>query len=173
MKYLVTGGAGFIGSNFMYYMTEKYPEDTFVCIDALTYAGNYNNIKPLENRNNFKFVHGDIRDSELIDKLFEEEKFDYVVNREPLLERDEQIIDNSFLMLLKVLKAAGVKKVSCAGLDGYSDREGNYFDPKMEYSFVKAESARMNRHIKNVVAQMRKDMKIEFVTYSHYEENED
>lgn len=100
-------------------------------------------------------------------------KFDYVVNREPLLERDEQIIDNSFLMLLKVLKAAGVKKVSCAGLDGYSDREGNYFDPKMEYSFVKAESARMNRHIKNVVAQMRKDMKIEFVTYSHYEENED
>ena len=47
MKYLITGGAGFIGSNFMHYMTETYPEDMFVCIDALTYAGNYNNIKEL------------------------------------------------------------------------------------------------------------------------------
>ena len=80
MKYLVTGGAGFIGSNFMHYMTETYPDDMFVCIDALTYAGNYNNIKSLENKNNFKFVHGDITDRELIDKLFAEEKFDYVVN---------------------------------------------------------------------------------------------
>ena len=80
MKYLVTGGAGFIGSNFMHYMTETYPNDSFVCIDALTYAGNYNNIKALEVKNNFKFVHGDITDRELIDKLFEEEKFDYVVN---------------------------------------------------------------------------------------------
>lgn len=80
MKYLVTGGAGFIGSNFLHYMTEKYSEDYFVCIDALTYAGNYNNIKPLEQRDNFKFVHGDITDKELIDKLFESEKFDYVVN---------------------------------------------------------------------------------------------
>ena len=80
MKYLITGGAGFIGSNFMHYMTETYPEDMFVCIDALTYAGNYNNIKELEKRNNFKFVHGDITDRELINKLFEEEKFDYVVN---------------------------------------------------------------------------------------------
>ena len=80
MKYLITGGAGFIGSNFMHYMTETYPEDMFVCIDALTYAGNYNNIKELEKRDNFKFVHGDITDRELINKLFEEEKFDYVVN---------------------------------------------------------------------------------------------
>ena len=80
MKYLVTGGAGFIGSNFMHYMTETYPNDMFVCIDALTYAGNYNNIKELESRKNFKFVHGDITDRELINKLFEEEKFDYVIN---------------------------------------------------------------------------------------------
>lgn len=80
MKYLITGGAGFIGSNFMHYMTETYPEDMFVCIDALTYAGNYNNIKELEERNNFKFVHGDITDRELIDNLFNEEHFDYVIN---------------------------------------------------------------------------------------------
>ena len=80
MKYLVTGGAGFIGSNFMHYMTETYPNDMFVCIDALTYAGNYNNIKNLEDRENFRFVHGDITNRELINKLFEEEKFDYVIN---------------------------------------------------------------------------------------------
>ena len=80
MKYLITGGAGFIGSNFMHYMTETYPEDMFVCIDALTYAGNYNNIKELEGRNNIKFVHGDITNRELIDNLFNEEHFDYVIN---------------------------------------------------------------------------------------------
>ena len=72
MKFLITGGAGFIGSNYCHYVTEKYPEDKFVCLDALTYAGNYNNIKELENKKNFKFVKGDIRDRELIYKLFEE-----------------------------------------------------------------------------------------------------
>ena len=64
MKFLVTGGAGFIGSNFMHYEVKKYPEDTFVCLDALTYAGNYNNIKDLESFDNFKFIKGDITDNE-------------------------------------------------------------------------------------------------------------
>ena len=80
MKFLVTGGAGFIGSNYMHYVVDKYPEDYFVCLDALTYAGNYNNIKDLEGRDNYKFVHGDITDREFIDKLFSEEKFDVVIN---------------------------------------------------------------------------------------------
>ena len=80
MKYLVTGGAGFIGSNYMHYVVNKYPEDTFVCLDALTYAGNYNNIKSLEEKENFKFVKGDIRDEEFINKLFDEEQFDVVIN---------------------------------------------------------------------------------------------
>ena len=80
MKFLITGGAGFIGSNLMHYEVKNYPDDYFVCIDALTYAGNYNNIKDLESFDNFKFVHGDITDRGLIYKLFEEEKFDYVIN---------------------------------------------------------------------------------------------
>ena len=54
MKFLVTGGAGFIGSNFLHYMTDKNPEDYFVCLDALTYAGNYENIKELEKLNYYK-----------------------------------------------------------------------------------------------------------------------
>ena len=80
MKYLVTGGAGFIGSNFMHYEVKKYPNDMFVCLDALTYAGNYNNIKSLEQYDNFKFVHGDITDRDFIYQLFESEKFDVVIN---------------------------------------------------------------------------------------------
>lgn len=80
MKVLVTGGAGFIATNFMYYMVNKYPEYDFVNLDALTYAGNYNNIKDLEGKPNYKFVKGDITDREFIDKLFEEEKFDWVLN---------------------------------------------------------------------------------------------
>ena len=80
MKVLVTGGAGFIGSNFLHYMVHKYPEDQFVCLDALTYAGNYNNLLPIIGEKNFKFVKGDITDRKAVYDLFETEKFDCVVN---------------------------------------------------------------------------------------------
>lgn len=80
MKFLITGGAGFIGSNYLHYVTKKYPEDTFICLDALTYAGNYNNIKDLESKPNFQFVKGDIRNADFIDGLFDIERFDYVIN---------------------------------------------------------------------------------------------
>ena len=79
-KFLITGGAGFIGSNYLHYVVKKYPKDKFVCLDALTYAGNYNNIKSLEKAKNYKFVKMDIRDKESIEKLFKKEKFDYVIN---------------------------------------------------------------------------------------------
>ena len=79
-KFLITGGAGFIGSNYLHYVVNKYPEDNFVCLDALTYAGNYNNIKSLEGKTNYKFIKGDIRDKELVFDLFKEEEFDYVIN---------------------------------------------------------------------------------------------
>ena len=80
MKFLITGGAGFIGSNYLHYVTDKYKNDYFVCLDALTYAGNYNNIKDLEEKDNYKFVKGDITDRDFIDKLFSDEKFDVVIN---------------------------------------------------------------------------------------------
>ena len=80
MKFLVTGGAGFIGGNFLLEMVKKYPSDDYVCLDALTYAGNRITLKDIENCKNFKFVHGNICDKELVDKLFKEEHFDYVIN---------------------------------------------------------------------------------------------
>ena len=80
MKYLVTGGAGFIGSNFLHYVTKKYPNDEFVCLDALTYAGNYNNLLPIINYSNFKFIKGNITDENFIDELFKKENFDVVIN---------------------------------------------------------------------------------------------
>ncbi len=80
MKILVTGGAGFIGSNFIYYMLEKHPDYKLVCLDALTYAGNLETLEDAMKNENFKFVKGDITDREAVRKLFGEEKFDTVVN---------------------------------------------------------------------------------------------
>ncbi len=80
MKLLITGAAGFIGSNFVYYELEKHPEDEIVALDLLTYAGNLKNLKDCEGKENFRFVKMDIRDRENIYKLFEEEQFDIVVN---------------------------------------------------------------------------------------------
>ena len=80
MNILVTGGAGFIGSNFIYYERKTHPEDRIVCIDALTYAGNLSTLEPLLSDKQFRFVKGDIADREAVYALFEEEGFDAVVN---------------------------------------------------------------------------------------------
>ena len=80
MKLLITGAAGFIGSNFVYYELEKHPEDEIVALDLLTYAGNLKNLAGCEGNKQFRFVRMDIRDRENINKLFEQERFDIVVN---------------------------------------------------------------------------------------------
>ena len=80
MKILVTGGAGFIGGNFVHYMVNKYPEDMIVNLDKLTYAGNLENLKSIENDERHIFVHGDICDAELVSSLFEKYEIDYVAH---------------------------------------------------------------------------------------------
>lgn len=79
-KVLVTGGAGFIGANFIYYMLEKYNNYKIVNLDKLTYASKIENLKNTNENKNYKFIKGDICDREFIFNLFENEKFDIVVN---------------------------------------------------------------------------------------------
>ena len=69
MKYLVTGGAGFIGSNFIHYILNKYPDSEIVNLDKLTYAGNPDNLKDWEHNPRYKFVQGDITDENIVDQL--------------------------------------------------------------------------------------------------------
>lgn len=77
---LITGGAGFIGSNLLHYMINKYPGYRFVNLDALTYAGNLSNLRQLEDAANYVFVKGDIRDADLLTSLFAEYQFDGVIH---------------------------------------------------------------------------------------------
>ena len=80
MNIIVTGGAGFIGSNFVFHMLKKYPDYRIICLDKLTYAGNLSTLVPVMDNPNFRFVKADICDREAVDKLFEEEHPDIVVN---------------------------------------------------------------------------------------------
>jgi dTDP-glucose 4,6-dehydratase len=118
MKLLVTGGAGFIGSNFVRYMVNKYPEYTIVNLDLLTYAGNLENLKDIENAPNYKFVRGDIADRDFVDGLFKEEKFDYVLNFAAESHVDRSITDPGIFVqtniqgTLALLDAAKTYKVT-------------------------------------------------------------
>ena len=80
MTIVVTGGAGFIGSNFIFYMRQQHPQYRIVCLDKLTYAGNLSTLAPVMEDPNFRFVKADICDREAVYRLFEEEKPDMVVN---------------------------------------------------------------------------------------------
>ena len=80
MTIIVTGGAGFIGSNFIYFQLKNHPEDRIVCLDSLTYAGNLETLEPAMKNPNFRFVKGDITDRGCVFHLFEEENPDIVIN---------------------------------------------------------------------------------------------
>ena len=103
MKIIVTGGAGFIGGNFVHYMVNKYPDDIIINLDLLTYAGNLETLKPVENKANYKFVKGDIADREFIFKLFEEEKPDIVVNFAAESHVDRSITDPEIFVRTNVI----------------------------------------------------------------------
>lgn len=80
MNLLVTGGAGFIGSNFIHYILDKHPDYKVVNLDLLTYAGNLENLKDIEDNPNYTFVQGDIADYNLVDSIIKEHKIDAIVN---------------------------------------------------------------------------------------------
>ncbi|MEE0484212.1 MAG: dTDP-glucose 4,6-dehydratase [Megasphaera elsdenii] len=80
MNIIITGGAGFIGSNFVFHMLREHPQDRVICLDKLTYAGNLSTLAPVMGQDNFHFVKADICDRDAVYSLFEEEHPDVVVN---------------------------------------------------------------------------------------------
>ncbi len=103
MKILITGGAGFIGSNFVYYMLEKHPNYNIVCLDKLTYAGNLRTLEKAMENKHFKFVKGDIADKEFVFDLFGKEKFDIVVNFAAESHVDRSILDPGIFLKTNIL----------------------------------------------------------------------
>lgn len=103
MKILVTGGAGFIGGNFVQYMVNEYPEDMIINLDNLTYAGNLETLKSVEDKPNYKFIKGDIADREFIFDLFEKERPDVVINFAAESHVDRSIEDPEIFVRTNVL----------------------------------------------------------------------
>lgn len=119
MNILVTGGAGFIGSNFIYYELENYPDDKIICLDKLTYAGNLSNLDNAFKNENFKFYKGDICDEKCVESIFNDEKIDIVVNFAAESHVDRSISEPTVFFktnvigvqtLLEVCKKYGVKR---------------------------------------------------------------
>ena len=106
MTILVTGGAGFIGSNFIFYLLKKYPANRIVCLDKLTYAGNLSTLSCVLEERNFRFVRLDICDREGVFRLFEEERPDIVVNFAAESHVDRSILDPGIFLQTNILGTA-------------------------------------------------------------------
>ena len=147
MKVLVTGGAGFIGGNFVHHMVNKYPDYQIVNLDLLTYAGNLETLKPVEDKPNYKFVKGDIADEAFIMDLFEKEKFDVVVNFAAESHVDRSIEDPGIFVqtnvmgtrvLLDASRKFGVKRYHQVSTDEVYgdlplDRPDLFFHERIEF----------------------------------------
>ena len=112
MKIFVTGGAGFIGGNFVHYVMEKYPEDTVVCVDSLTYAGNLETIESVLDKPNFSFSKTDISDREAVFALFEKERPDVIVNFAAESHVDRSVLDPGVFLKTNVI-GTGVLLDAC------------------------------------------------------------
>lgn len=112
MKLIITGGAGFIGSNFIYYQLKHHPEDEFISLDKLTYAGNLSSLKGAMEQPNFKFVRGDIADRNFVYSLFEAEKPDVVVNFAAESHVDRSILEPELFLKTNVI-GTGVLMDAC------------------------------------------------------------
>jgi dTDP-glucose 4,6-dehydratase len=103
MKILITGGAGFIGSNFAHYYAAAYPDREIVVLDKLTYAGNKDNLTELLQNSRIKFVQGDIADKKFVEDFFEAEKFDHVVNFAAETHVDRSIEEPSIFVMTNIV----------------------------------------------------------------------
>jgi len=161
MKILITGGAGFIGSNLIHYWLNKYPEDKIVNLDALTYAGNLENLKTVENNPNYKFVKGDICDAELVNNLIKD--IDLVIHLAAESHVDRSILNSSDFVrtnvegtrvLLDAAKNNGHIRFhhvstdevfGSLGINSPKFNESTPYDPHSPYSASKAASDHLVR----------------------------
>lgn len=163
MRILVTGGAGFIGSNFIHYFSEKHPTDEIINFDVLTYAGNLENLKKVENSKNYQFVRGDIRDAKAVEQVIIDKKIDLIVHfaaeshvDRSILEPDDFITTNVIGThnLLKSAKNNGNIRFhhistdevfGSLGPDDQPFNEDTPYDPRSPYSASKAASDHLVR----------------------------
>ncbi|WP_434640832.1 dTDP-glucose 4,6-dehydratase [Thermoanaerobacterium thermosaccharolyticum] len=125
--YLVTGGAGFIGSNFIHYILKKYDEIKIINLDKLTYAGNLENLKSVENNPNYTFVQADICDKEFINNLFKHYDIDYVVNFAAESHVDRSIVEPEIFAKTNIL---GTVTLLNAARNAWQDGDGFKEDKK-------------------------------------------
>ena len=163
MRLLVTGGAGFIGSNFIHYWLKNHPKDYLINLDLLTYAGNLKNLKPVEGNANYQFIRGDIADGELIETIFSQENIDLIVHFAAESHVDRSIKDAGIFVKTNVLgtqvllEAARQKNIRFhhistdevfGSLELESSRkfdENTPYDPHSPYSASKAASDHLVR----------------------------
>ena len=154
MKLLITGGAGFIGSNFIHHILGKYPNYQIVNIDKLTYCGNLENLEKVEDHEKYKFIKCDICDKEKIDEIFQEEKPDFVINFAAETHVDRSILDpdafvkTNFLgthILLEATKKYGIERFlhistdeTYGSIDNGKFKEDDVLLPNSPYSASKA-----------------------------------
>lgn len=154
MKLLITGGAGFMGSNFIKYILKKYPDYEVVNLDKLTYAGNLENLKEVEDNPQYKFVKGDIADKDIIIRIFEENHPDILINYAAETHVDRSILDpEAFIRtdvigtytLLEAVRKYGLQRFIQISTDEVygsitngSFTEKSPFDPSSPYSASKA-----------------------------------
>lgn len=163
MNILVTGGAGFIGSNFIRYMLLKYPDYKIVNLDLLTYAGNLENLRDIENNPRYKFVKGDIRDGALVDRIIQEEKSALIVHFAAESHVDRSITNPDAFITTNVLGTHNLLKAALKngkirfhhvstdevfgslGLNDPGFNENTPYDPRSPYSASKAASDHLVR----------------------------
>jgi dTDP-glucose 4,6-dehydratase len=161
MKLLVTGGAGFIGSNFINYWLNKYPTDSIVNLDVLTYAGNLENLREIENYKNYKFIKGDICDQAIVNDAVKGK--DLIVHFAAESHVDRSILNSQDFIrtnvegtrvLLDAAKNNGLIRFHHISTDevfgslGFNDpafKETNFYDPRSPYSASKAASDHLVR----------------------------
>jgi dTDP-glucose 4,6-dehydratase len=161
MKLLVTGGAGFIGSNFIHYWLEKHPDDYIINLDALTYAGNLDNLSAVEGYPNYQFVHGNICDANLVNQIVPE--VDVIVHFAAESHVDRSILNSADFIrtnvegtriLLEAAKNNGLKRFhhvstdevfGALSFDSPKFNESTSYDPRSPYSASKAASDHLVR----------------------------